>query len=79
MQFVQNDRISGSFAGNLERNIKPMEVLVTILVLLSFDLVFPRAQTEAEAELPVVEQLQAVVLDVYQTEGARQGSAADSR
>jgi hypothetical protein len=56
-----------------------MEVVVTILVLLSFDLVFPRAQTEAEEELPVVEQLQAVVLDVYQTEGARQGSAADSR
>ena len=59
--------------------MKPMEVVVTLLVLLSLNLIFPRAQTYSEAELPVVQQLQAVVLDVYQTEGARQGSAADSR
>ena len=54
-----------------------MEVVVTLLVLLSFDIIFSRALTEAEAELPVVQQLQAVVLDVYQTEEARQGAAAD--
>ena len=57
--------------------MKPMEVVVTLLVLLNFNLVFPRALTEAEAELPVVQQLPAVVLDVYQTEEARQGAATD--
>ena len=57
--------------------MKPTEVVVTLLALLSFNLVFSRAQTEAEAELPVVQQLQAVVLDVYQTEEAKQGAPAD--
>jgi hypothetical protein len=57
--------------------MKPMKVMVTLLVLLRFNLVFPLAQTEAEAELPAVQQLQAVALDVYQTEEARQGAAAD--
>ena len=31
--------------------------MVTILVLLSFNLIFQRAQTEAEVELPAVQQL----------------------
>ena len=57
--------------------MKPMKVLVTLLVLLSFTLVFPGARTEAESEVPAVQQLQAVLLDVYQAEEARQGAAAD--
>ena len=57
--------------------MKPMKVLVTLLVPLSFTLVFQRARTEAEAEVPVVQQLQAVLLDVYPAEEARQGAAAD--
>ena len=57
--------------------MKIINVLVTLLVLLSFNLVFPRAQTEAEVELLAIQQLQAVVLDVYQTEATRQGAAAD--
>ena len=57
--------------------MKPMKVLFTLLVLLSFKLVFPRAQTKAEAEVPAVQQLQAFFLDVYQAEEARQGAAAD--
>ena len=65
--FVRNDKVIGSIAGNLERNMKPMKVLVILLVLLSLNLVFPRASTEADAELPAVQQLQAVVLNGYQT------------
>ena len=65
--FVRNDKVIGSIAGNLERNTKPMKVLVILLVLLSLNLVFPRASTEADAELPAVQQLQAVVLNGYQT------------
>ena len=37
--------------------MQPMKVAITLLVLLSFNLVFPRAQTEGEAELPVVQQV----------------------
>ena len=77
MEFVQNDRVIGSVAGNLERNMKPLNVLVTLLVLLSFNLVFPRGQTEAEAELPAVQQLKAVIVGVYQTGYAIQSAAAD--
>ena len=65
--FVRNDKVIGSIAGNLERNMKPMKVLVILLVLLSLNLVFPRASTEADAKLPAVQQLQAVVMDGYET------------
>ena len=65
--FVRNDKVIGSIAGNLERNTNPMKVLVILLVLLSLNLVFPLASTEADAELPAVQQLQAVVMDGYQT------------
>ena len=39
----------------------------------------PQAQTESEAELPAVQQLQAVDLTVYQTGEARQGAAVDTQ
>jgi len=51
-----------------------IKVLITLLALLSVNLVVTRAQTESEAELPAVQQLQAVDLTVYQTEEARQGA-----
>ena len=47
--------------------MKLTKVLVTLLALLSFNLVAPQAQTESEAELPAVQQLQALDLTVYQT------------
>ena len=57
--------------------MKLIKVLVTLPALLSFNLVAPQAQTESEAELPAVQQLQAVDSTVYQTGEARQGAAAD--
>jgi hypothetical protein len=59
--------------------MKLTKVLVTLLALLSFNLVAPQAQTESEAELPAVQKLQAVDLTVYQTGEARQGAAADTQ
>ena len=59
--------------------MKLTKVLVTLLALLSFNLVAPQAQTESEAELPTVQQLQAVDLTVYQTGEARQGAAVDTQ
>ena len=59
--------------------MKLTKVLVTLLALLSFNLVAPHAQTESEAELPAVQQLQAVDLTVYQAGEARQGAAVDTQ
>ena len=59
--------------------MKLTKVLVSLLALISFNLVAPKAQTESEAELPAVQQLQAVDLTVYQTGEARQGAAADTQ
>ena len=37
--------------------MKLTKVLVSLLALISFNLVAPKAQTESEAELPAVQQL----------------------